>query len=159
MNKTEQLFFRWLLRQGYNPDDIHYRGNSALDFTTSDGKKWEVKRLYDHKILIQTSGRITQWDILFDDPENTEIVVMDEKHEAPLLRIPVKNISKSTRFYEGIEIYLFGEHRTVDTITISINKELLEEIDEKRGITSRSAYIGSLLEDALGTKKKLMIAH
>jgi len=36
-----------------------------------------------------------------------------------------------------------------ERITISIDKDLLKQIDELRGIASRSAYIESLLRKAL----------
>jgi len=140
MNKTEEGFFKWLLKQGYKPEDIHYQGRGTLDFVTSDGRKWEVKRLYRHKILIYPSGGTRQWDALFDDPENTEIVVMDERKEDPVLRIPIKNISKDTRLYKGIDIYLIGEKTKVDRITVTIDRDLLKEID---GIVKKHSHMGA----------------
>ncbi len=43
MNPTETATYPWLMRQGYEPEEIYFRYRLNPDFLTADGKGWEVK--------------------------------------------------------------------------------------------------------------------
>ena len=56
MNKTEQLGFKWLKKQGYKNNDIKFNVNKSPDFICSDGRRYEVKSLQKfNRIDFQTS--------------------------------------------------------------------------------------------------------
>jgi metal-responsive CopG/Arc/MetJ family transcriptional regulator len=43
---------------------------------------------------------------------------------------------------------------TTKAVTLSLDRRLLERIDERRGLVSRSAFIASLVEAGLGCSEK-----
>jgi len=80
MSLIEKKAFDWLLRQGYREEDITYNPNSTPDFVTSDGRGWEVKRLYKGRIEFTKN----QLEVLKKSP-NITVLVFAPRSEEPVL--------------------------------------------------------------------------
>jgi hypothetical protein len=46
-NATERTALAWLCQQGYDESAIGYYPNWSPDFVTTDGRGWEIKRLFN----------------------------------------------------------------------------------------------------------------
>ena len=53
MNKTEQMAFEWLKKQGYKEGEIIFNSNRSPDFICKD-RRYEVKYLYGDKLIFST---------------------------------------------------------------------------------------------------------
>lgn len=84
MNKTETKAYQWLLKQGYSEDSMIFQPRRTPDFVCSDGKGYEVKRMY---------GKNTIW-LYADQAEelaknkDAEILVFSDDNDEPIARLP-----------------------------------------------------------------------
>ena len=104
MNKSEEKGYRWLLKQGYKEKDIVYQ-RRGIDFLCSDGKKYEVKRVYGSMIWFHSE----QLKEIRDERECVVLVIRDEK-EDPVTIIPSERLENGA-IIEGIKIVDIGERR------------------------------------------------
>lgn len=114
MNKTQEKAFQWLLNQGYKREEISIRQNSSPTFTASDGKKFEVKRLYGTQIIFYN----TQCQQLKHHPK-TLILVFRENEQEPFARFKFEEISSLPKNYKGIEINWVSLQQDIGTIRVS----------------------------------------
>jgi len=54
MNKTELLAKDWLIKKGYKAKDI-IKTSLSPDFTCTDGKRFEIKKLYGNKLIFYSN--------------------------------------------------------------------------------------------------------
>lgn len=77
MNKTEILAFELLKKRGYKEGDIAYQGSKNPDFVCSDGKRFEIKRIYGKNELLFTERQMKELKgtdiILVFDSEDKEL--------------------------------------------------------------------------------------
>lgn len=74
MNVSESIAYEWLIAQDYTENEIIYNPNKSPDFITiTDNRWWECKRLYGNTISIWEK----QAEVLFSEPHNTFIIVVD----------------------------------------------------------------------------------
>ena len=99
LNRTEQKAKEWLIRKGYKEEEIIFNAKGSPDFTTADGKGYEVKRLYGSRIIIYGS-QYEQMQKLTD----VTLLVFDDEREDPRLQIPFTEIRDKPSTYQGIYI-------------------------------------------------------
>lgn len=64
MTPTERRAYLWLqAKQGYAADEITFHHSVSPDFTTSDGKGWEVKRLVSQGYTTFTMRQVVEFHI------------------------------------------------------------------------------------------------
>lgn len=146
MNQSETKAKRWLLEQGYKEIDIVFQGRGTPDFLCSDGKKYEVKRLYGHGIWFHQG----QMERIVGD-NSTEILVMKDDEEEPILIIDAEQV-KEDAVINGIKIGIAGsgdkKGKTVmfdpDTIDIIENYRIATHMRRKE-IPSFSNAVNELI--------------
>lgn len=75
MNKAEMLAFELLKKRGYKEEDIIYQGSKNPDFVCSDGKRFEVKRVYGKNELLFTEKQMEELR------DTDTILVFDTEHK------------------------------------------------------------------------------
>ena len=114
MNRTQEKALQWLLHQGYKREEISIKQNGSPNFTVSDGKKFEAKRLYGTQIIFYS----TQQQQLKHHPK-TLILIFRENEQEPFARFKFEEISSLPKNYKGIEINWINLEQDIGTIRIS----------------------------------------
>ena len=125
MNKSETKAKRWLLKQGYKEGDIVFQ-RKGIDFLCSDGKKYEVKRLYGHSIWFH-QGQMERTK----NEKGSEVLVMCDGEEAPISIINTEQL-KENAIIDGIKIVIANTVNTEGKKTVSFNIKVVEIIENYR---------------------------
>ncbi len=105
MHKSETKGYSWLLKQGYSEEDIVYQKRKNPDFLTSDGKGFEVKRLYAKTVWFTRN----QFEEIKNMKDVTLLVFANEKDE-PILTFSTSRL-KEGGIIQGIYIKVTESHR------------------------------------------------
>ncbi len=114
MNRAQEKTLQWLIKQGYKKEEISIRQNSSPNFTTSDGKKFEAKKLYGTQIIFYN----TQHQQLKQHPK-TLILVFRENEQEPFLKFRFEEIASLPKNYKEVEINWVNFEQDIGTIRIS----------------------------------------
>jgi len=106
MNKTVKKAYTFLLKK-YDKKDISFNTRMPYKFLTSDGKRWEVKRLYGNKILLSKK----HFDYLCNN--ETIILVFSDDKDYPVLKINSLELNKR-RVFNGIGVHVWENKKVED---------------------------------------------
>jgi len=101
MNKSEIKGYNWLISKGYTESDIIFQGRSTPDFLTSDGKGWEIKRLYGKNLIWMSASQFKR----IKQMENTQVVIFTDDLDLPISEIAAKAL-KEGMIFDGIRLQL-----------------------------------------------------
>ncbi|MBC8521368.1 MAG: hypothetical protein H8D26_05195, partial [Methanomicrobia archaeon] len=144
MNKAEIIAFELLKKRGYEEEDIIYQGTKNPDFICTDGKRFEVKRIYGRNELLFTQKQMKE---LQNDDKilviNTEIKKLSDE-------FLWSEAQKQSRFI--IKIMKYPNRRL--QITISDRIYGIIEREAKKGDKRIFTFAGMLLAEAVDAKDK-----
>ena len=99
MNRAEIQALCWLSKTtGYKEDEISFANNRSPDFTTPDGKGFEVKSLYGKRIVLDSR----QWVNLYQHLDCVILVFADSSE--PYAIIPLREIPPGVREWHDLKI-------------------------------------------------------
>lgn len=142
MNKAEMLAFELLKKRGYKEEEITYQGSKNPDFVCSDGKRFEVKRVYGKNDLLFSERQINE--LRSDD---TVLVFDTERKE---LIGEFLWLEKTTRFF--IKVTKLPKNKL--HITVSDRIYAIIEREAKKGDKRIQTYAAMLLGEAVDEKDK-----
>ena len=141
MNRTEALTHKWLIAQGYRPEDISFQHGRSPDFLVADGKCFETKLTRNGVVLFWTSqvAALTGSDcslVLFED-DNTE----------PSLIAPYDSLEVPGRHGKFTFKVVSPNPRDKAIINARLNDELLSQLKTEARKQHRS--LNNLIEVVL----------
>jgi len=136
MNKTEEKAYEWLKTQGYH--NITFRQRETPDFTTQEGKFFEIKKARNNVVWF-TKG---QRDKLAKLSDKIVVLIFDDS-PAPLETVLFKELNTGNLYWKQYKILfqedLLGNNymRDMPIITIHLypaDKEALKHLAENQGM-------------------------
>lgn len=109
MNAVEERAHRWLAEYtGYPKDRIIFHRDTSPDFTTPDGKGYEVKRVKtSHHVSFIVFGD-KQWLKLWNNRGDTFILIYSDG-DSPETIIPMYRLPIGTKRCEGLRIAVYRD--------------------------------------------------
>jgi hypothetical protein len=110
LNKTEVMALKWLKTQGYSEEDIFHNTRASPDFMCTDGKQYEVKKVYCNTLIftdLQLKTLNSDVIILVFDNENFVSSFFWGKRENEKFKI-VNIIYKSKNYSPNGHLNLHG---------------------------------------------------
>ena len=101
MNKSEIKGLNWLISKEYLEQEIVFQARKTPDFLTSDGKGWEVKKVYGKNTIWMSASQFERIKTM----KNTTVVVFNDESDTPIITIPAENIEVN-KIYNGIRLVL-----------------------------------------------------
>ena len=103
ISKEESKAYHWLISRGYKHENIEIHARSSPDFTCSDGKGFEVKKVTNNQIVFHK-----QQFLLLKQMKNVTILVYDQTEEEninPSHIVLMDNVENNLKI-EGIKVYV-----------------------------------------------------
>ena len=113
MNISEEKGYKFLLKQGYKPEDIIYQPYKTPDFILKDGKCFEVKKLYGNSIWFYAK----QFEII--KKVKADILIFSDLNDEPL-------IIKNEDLVEGVNTKVYFNNQLYGK---SINVKIVHRED------------------------------
>ena len=143
MNKSEIKGLNWLISNGYSEQEIVFQARRTPDFLTSDGKGWEVKKVYGKNTFWMSISQFERIKLM----KNTTIVIFNDEFDTPITTIPAENIEPN-KIYNGIRFVLSKKNSNLIEITANTMHRLRIHIaSENDGRTY--GFIGPTTELAI----------
>ena len=136
MTETEKLAYKWILSQGYKPEEVSFYPRRHIDFIVA-GKPYEVKKLNQNTIYT-TEDQYKE----LKNP-NVTILVFAEEQE-PIFVGPLSELEKKFKVYITIE--------RLRSITVRIEEGVLEWLADQ----VRAGRFASIAHGIRYALKKLM---
>ena len=99
LNKTEIKGYNWLLSKGYSINDIKFQCNITPDFLTSDGKGWEIKRIFARNKIFMSVLQFKRIKQMVD----TQVVIFNDESAPPIFTI-ASNMIIVGKIHDGIHV-------------------------------------------------------
>lgn len=148
MYKTEELAFKWLLNQGYKEKDIVYQSRRSPDFILSDGKKFEVKKLYGRVIWFTAE----QFDIIKE--ENTTVLVFDLETPEPLAIFTMDQLEPNA-VVDGIKITVKPPFkRTTVSVSSKTKQRLFKLMGSLISVDGRDRSLDDVINELIDVFEK-----
>ena len=140
MNKSERIAREWLIKEkGYKKEDIFFQSNDTPDFVCTDGKGYEVKRLYGTSVLIyeKQTQNLAGTTIIVVNTEKEEVVTTFEWDNRDNVYMPEISIVRETypTNHVGPGMKLYVPQPILTEAGFASGDEVIFDVEEHNGKT------------------------